>query len=178
MEINENTIGVIHQKAKELIEQLDIINLVVPVDEHSQTEDNNLTELDKKLNELIYTFKKVYYNLDGDDYRLKLMGNFHYRDEASDKIKSKSFQLFSIKKQDRENLEYGKYEIGTKIDPVIELQEIYRRVVRLCYYIEEIKLYEKFKSIEDKLNKVYEVDFGIEELSKFFGKRTRKKKVF
>lgn len=178
MVINENTIDDIHQKAKELIEQLDIIDLVVPVDEHSKAENDNLTELDKKLNELIYTFNKVYYNLDGDAYRLKLMGNLHYRDEASDKIKSKSYQLFSIKKQDRENLEYGVYEMGTKIDPVRELQEIYRRVVKLCYYIEEIKLYEKFKSIEEKINKVNDVDFEIEELSKFFGKRKRKRKVF
>ena len=178
MQINENTIDEIHQKAKELIEQLDIINLVVPADENSEAKNNNLTELDKKLNELIYTFNKVYYNLDGDAYRLKLMGNLHYRDEVSDTIKIKSYQLFSIKKQDRENLEYSKDGIGNKIDPVKELQEIHRRVVKLCYYIDQIKLYEKFKSIEAKINETNDLDFEKDELSKFFGKRKRKRKVF
>ncbi len=178
MEINENSINKIRKEAKQLIVALDITELVVPKEKSPTTNNENLTELDKKFNELLYTFNRVYHNLDGDAYRLKLMGNFHYRDEDSDTIKSKSYQLFSIKKQDRKNLEDAVDENGIKIDPVGQLQKIYRRVVKLCYYIEQIKLYEKIKSLETKISEAEHKDFEKVELSKFFGKRKRKRKVF
>jgi len=167
MEVNENVINEYKNHIKALTQQLDIIDLTI-TDENKI--DNTLIsddELETKLNELLYTFKRVYPNLDGDAKRMKLMGNIHYKDE-NNKVKSKSYQIYRLSKQEREGLVDWK-----------DLQAKYKRIAKLCYYIEQIKLYENIKKIEEKIINIDEDDnFEQIELEKFFIKKERKRKSF
>jgi hypothetical protein len=182
MKIDSDVINQYKERIKALVEQLDIIDLTITdenkIDESLISDD----ELETKLNELLYTFKRVYPNLDGDAKRLKLMGNIHFRDEKG-KVKSKSYQIYRLQKKEREDIQTA-YE---NADPMIKdsmipwkvLQEKYKLIAELCYLIEQIKLYEKFIAIKEKKENVLNnEDFESKELEKFYIKKERKKKDF
>ena len=136
MDINQEKINDIKEKAKSILEYLGITY---------------------ELNELIDDngFKKVYYNINGDDNRLKIMGNKHYSDEKGKK-KQKSIQLYRLKREDR-----------IKMD-LIEFQHKYAAVMKLCYYIEQVKLYDKTTELESKILRADEVAAKDKELMKIF----------
>jgi hypothetical protein len=147
MNLDQEKIKLIRKQATNLIALLDI------ADEY---------EAEKKLDELIHEFKKVYPNLNGDANRLKIMGNIHFEEDG--KKKHTSVQIYNLKSRDRKELDLN------------GLQATYKRVVKLCLYIEQLRLYEKVKKLEQKLKQIDEQDGAPsqkKELSKFFDKNER-----
>ena len=186
MEVNENTINDYKKDIKNLIEALNIINLTIKDDDENKIDESLISddEVETKLNELLYTFKRVYPNLDGDATRLKLMGNVHIKDD-DDKVKSKSYQIYGLVKKERVDMQKAYDEATKEIEkslvplPWKKLQDKYKRIAELCYKLEQIKLYEKIKEIETKVNQIdNDENFEQQELEKFFIKKTRKRKTF
>ena len=186
MEINENVINDYKKEIRALIESLDIINLTIKSDDENKIDPSLISDdqVETKLNELLYTFRRVYPNLDGEAKRLKLMGNVHYEDEDSGKIKSKSYQIYRLQKKEREDIQAAydnapKNERDLLSPPWKELQKKYKLIAELCYRIEQIKLYEKIKNLDEKKDGMKnDDDFERPELEKFFIKKERKKKSF
>jgi len=185
MEINENVINDYKKEIRSLIESLDIIDLTIKSDDEHRLKANFISsdKLETKLNELLYAFRRVYPNLDGEAKRLKLMGNVHYEDEDSGKIKSKSYQIYRLQKKEREDIQAA-YDNAPKnerdlIIPWKVLQDKYKLIAELCYRIEQIKLYKKIKELDVKKDEMKnDDDFERPELEKFFIKKERKKKSF
>ena len=185
MEINENVINDYKKEIRALIESLDIIDLTIKSDDENKIDPSLISDdqVETKLNELLYTFRRVYPNLDGEAKRLKLMGNAHYTDEDSGKIKSKSYQIYRLQKKEREDIQeaYDNADQNYKdsLVPWKALQDKYKLIAELCYRIEQIKLYEKIKELDEKKDKMKkDDDFERPELEKFFIKKERKKKSF
>ncbi len=180
MDLTEKTISQYKDRIKGLIQLLEIEELTI-IDENKI--DPSLISDDKletKLNELLYTCRRVYPNLDGDAMRLKLMGNIHYRDEDG-KVKSKSYQIYRLSKKEREDIqkEYDNAREHEKESyiPWEILQRKYKWIIELCYRVEQVKLYEKIKKIEESRNAlILNDDFERDELEKFFIKKTRKQR--
>jgi hypothetical protein len=135
MDINQKKIDDIKEKAKSILVYLNIPN-----------------ELDELIDD--NEFKKVYYNINGDDNRLKIMGNKHYTENG--KKKQKSIQLYRLKREDRISMD------------LYELQHIYAAVMKLCYYIEQLKLHNKITELENKILRADEVASQDKELLKIF----------
>ena len=116
----------------------------------------NYLHISYKVEELIddNRFKKIYYNINGDDNRLKIMGNIHYEEDG--KKKQKSIQLYRLKREDRVSMD------------LYQLQQTYAAVMKLCYYVEQIKLYNKMNELEEKILKADEVASQDKELMKIF----------
>jgi len=144
MTLDQEKIKLIQKEATNLIALLDIAYDVEP---------------EKKLEQLVHEFKKVYPNLNGDANRLKIMGNIHFEEDG--KKKHKSVQIYSLKSKNRKELNLD------------GLQTIYKRVVRLCLYIEQLRLYEKIIKLEQKLEQIDDAPLQEKELSKFFEKNER-----
>jgi len=139
MEINQIKIDEIRTKANQLISDLGITYT---------------------LDELINDFKKVYFNMHGEDNRLKIIGNKHYSEDG--KQKQKSIQLYRLSKKDRQNMNIS--SLGDRLEDVMEL----------CFYIEQLKLIKKIDEIESEIANI--PDFVIanqDELSKFFKRNKR-----
>ena len=169
MEINATLIDGYKTKIKKLIKELKISDLTIEADDEHKIDESLISDdkFETKLNELLYTFKRVYPNLDGDAKRMKLMGNIHY-DADNGKVKSKSYQIYGLKKQERESIENW-----------LDLQAKYKKIAKLCYYLEQIKLYEKIKEIDTKINDIEKDTFyEQQELEKFYVKKERKRKSF
>ena len=146
MEINQTKIDDIKEKANKLIKDLKISK-------------------EFPLEDLYTKYKKVYPNINGETNRLQIMANKHWEDEDTKKMKHKSVQIYRLTKDDRK-------EEGFNIDKLIE---IHNDVIRLCLYVEQLRLYEKLKKIEENVNAITNVDVETEvELEKFFSKRKRK----
>jgi len=127
---------------------------------------------DISFNDLIYKYKRVYPNLDGDSNRMKLMANIHYKDEKG-YVKSKSYQLYRLQKKEKDN--------STKEDLLHKFYEIRK----LCYCVEQIKLFNQIKENNQKIiDNDYEMfsDSPNEllslEIDKFFVKRKRRQNAF
>ncbi len=184
MEVNENVINNYKEDIKKLIEALDIIDLTIKDDDENKINEGLISddELETKLNELLYTFKRVYPNIDGDATRLKLMGNVHITDEHG-MVKSKSYQIYGLVKRERVAIQKAHEEAESQfresLVPWKKLQEKYKKIAELCYKLEQIKLYEKIKEIEARVNHIdNDENFERQELEKFFIKKTRKRKTF
>lgn len=148
MEINQIKIDKIKQDANNIMDYLKI--------------SENFT-----LEDLYTEYKKVYPNVNGDTNRLQIMANKHWEDETSGKMKHKSIQIYRLTKDDRKTE-------GFSLDEIIK---IHNKVIKLCLYVEQLRLYEKIKKIEKKVNTITDKDVGVEteiELEKFFSKRKRK----
>ena len=148
MEINQTKIDEIKENANKIMEALKI------------SEKYSLENLYTK-------FKKIYPNINGETNRLQIMGNEHWEDTETKKMKHKSVQIYRLTKDDRK-------EDGFSIDKLIK---IHNDVIRLCFYVEQLRLYEKIKKIEDRVNAITDTDVNVEtemELEKFFSKRKRK----
>lgn len=139
MEINETKITNIQENANALINDLGI----------SYT-----------LDELIHDFNKIYFNMNGDDNRLKIMGNKLYDEDG--KQRQKSIQLYRLSKESRNLLDVS--SLGDKLTDVMEL----------CYYIEQLKLVKKIEDIQQEINNIprYVVS-NQKELNKFFQRKKR-----
>ena len=144
MTLDQEKIKLIQKQATNLIVLLDIAYDVEP---------------EKKLEQLVHEFKKVYPNLNGDANRLKIMGNIHFEEDG--KKKHKSVQIYSLKSRNRKELNWD------------GLQTTYKRVVKLCLYIEQLRLYEKIIKLEQKLEQIDDAPLQEKELSKFFEKNER-----
>ncbi len=148
MEINQTKIDAIKEKANKIIKDLKISK-------------------EFPLEDLYTKYKKVYPNINGDTNRLQIMANKHWEDEDTKKMKHKSAQIYRLTRDDRK-------EEGFNIDKLIK---IHNNVIRLCLYVEQLRLYEKLKKIEENVNAITDVDVDVEtevELEKFFSKRKRK----
>ncbi len=135
MDIDQSKISNIKEKIKSILEYLHI-----PYEVDELIDDNQ--------------FKKVYYNINGDDNRLKIMGNQHYLEKG--KKKQKSIQLYRLKREDRISMD------------LYQLQQTYAAVMKLCYYIEQVKLYNKMAELEEKILNAEEVASQDQELMKIF----------
>ena len=158
MEINQTKIDKIKEEANKIMGE---DNLNIP----EQFFKKNLKKI--SLEDLYTTYSKVYPNINGDTNRLQIMANKHWEDEASKKMKHKSVQIYRLTKDDR------KVE-GFDIEKLIKT---HNDVIKLCLYVEQLRLYEKIKKIEEKVNTITDVDVDVEteiELEKFFSKRKRK----
>lgn len=150
MEINQTTIDTIKEDANKIMGS-----------------DNLNISKEFTLEDLYTEYKKVYPNVNGDTNRLQIMANKHWEDEASGKMKHKSIQIYRLTMDDRK-------KEGFSLDSIIK---IHNDVIKLCLYVEELRLYEKIKKIEEKINTITDVDVDVEtelELEKFFSKRKRK----
>ncbi len=183
MEINKNVINDYKKEIRALIESLDIIDLTIKSDDENKIDPSLISDdqVETKLNELLYTFRRVYPNLDGEAKRLKLMGNVHYTDNG--KVKSKSYQIYRLQKKEREDIQeaYDNAPQNEKdlLIPWKALQDKYKLIAELCYRLEQIKLYEKIKNLDEKKDGMKnDDDFERPELEKFFIKKERKKKSF
>ena len=126
-------------------------------------------EISKKysLEDLYTKFKKIYPNINGETNRLQIMGNEHWEDQETKKMTHKSFQIYRLTKDDRKAEGFG-------VDAIIK---VHNDVIKLCLYVEQLRLYEKIKKIEKKVNAITDTSIDVEtqiELEKFFNKRKRK----
>jgi len=148
MEINQTKIDDIKEKANKIMKYLKISK-------------------EFPLEDLYTKYKKVYPNVNGETNRLQIMANLHWEDTKTKKMKHKSVQIYRLTKDDRK-------EEGFSIDKLIK---IHNDVVKLCLYVEQLRLYEKLKKIEENISAITDVDVDAEtevELEKFFSKRKRK----
>ncbi len=111
MEINQNEIDDIKDEIIKLMSRLGI--------------DYNYT-----LDDLTNKYKNVYYNIKGDDNRLKIMGT-EIIPLDDGKKKQKSVQVYRLKREDRKGLSMK------------EFQSVYEDVMKLCYKIERIAAQDK-----------------------------------
>ncbi len=112
------------------------------------------------LDKLINDFKKVYFNMHGEDNRLKIIGNEHYSEGG--KQKQRSIQIYRLSKKSRQSL-----NVSSLGDTLIEVME-------LCFYIEQLKLIKKIDEIELEIaDVVHFVAANQGELSKFFKRNKR-----
>ena len=139
MEINQNKIDKIRTEANTIISDLGITYT---------------------LDELIDDFKKVYFNMHGEDNRLKIMGNQHYSEGG--KQKQKSIQLYRLSKESRQTM-----NVSSLGDKLMEVRE-------LCFYIEQLKLIKKIDDLELEIANIpHFVMSNQGELSKFFKRNKR-----
>ena len=136
MEINQNEIDDIKDEIIKLMARLGI--------------DYNYT-----LDDLTNKYKNVYYNIKGDDNRLKIMGT-EIIPLDDGKKKQKSVQVYRLKREDRKGLSMK------------EFQSVYEDVMKLCYKIEQLKLYERIKELENKIVNIEQIAAQDKELIKIF----------
>ncbi len=136
MEINQNEIDDIKDEIIELMSRLGI--------------DYKYT-----LDDLTNKYKNVYYNIKGDDNRLKIMGT-KIIPLKDGKKQQKSVQVYRLKREDRKGLSMK------------EFQSVYEDVMKLCYKIEQLKLYERIKELENKIVNIEQIAAQDKELIKIF----------
>ena len=136
MEINQNEIDDIKDEIIKLMSRLGI--------------DYNYT-----LDDLTNKYKNVYYNIKGDDNRLKIMGT-EIIPLDDGKKKQKSVQVYRLKREDRKGLSMK------------EFQYKYEDVMTLCFKIEQLKLYERIKELENKIVNIEQIAAQDKELIKIF----------
>ena len=150
MEINQTTIDAIKEDANKIMGK------------------DNLNIFKKfTLEDLYIEYKKVYPNINGDTKRLQIMANKHWKDKESLEMKHKSVQIYRLTMEDRK-------KEGFSLDKIIKL---HNDVIKLCLYVEQLRLYEKIKKIEEEVNTITDTSVDVEtelELEKFFSKRKRK----
>lgn len=120
----------------------------------------NLLGITYTLDELINDFNKIYFNIHGDDNRLKIIGNKLYNEDG--KQKQKAHQLYRLSKESRNLLDVS--SLGDKLTDVMEL----------CYFIEQLKLVKKIDNVQEKIDNIpmYVISHQ-KELNKFFQRKKR-----
>ena len=90
------------------------------------------------LDELISDYEKVYFNLSGDNNRMKIMANQMYTGEDG-YVKSKTFQIYGLLAKER------------KISSSEELYQVFSNIKRFCYSIQQIKAIDTLIEVNSRI---------------------------
>ena len=118
----------------------------------------SLFEISYDIEDLVDSFNKVYYSFDTERKRFKIVGNKHFKafDTLKQKeiVKQKKVQIYLLKK----------YSLD--IMKEYEVKDLYKKVVKFCFYIELLKMYKTIENHNSILEEKYS-NISDEEIEKF-----------
>ena len=122
-----------------------------------------LLNITSSLDDLVNKFKKVYFNLDGKDNRMKIMANEHYKENGS--VKCNHHQLYRLSMAER--------KASTKEDLIQKFVEI----KTLCFCIKQLKLLDEIIDINSRIILASDISQEVSsEIDKFFIRNNNKGK--
>ena len=122
-----------------------------------------LLKMTVSLDDLVIKYKKVYFNLDGKDNRMKIMANEHYKENGL--VKCNHHQLYRLSMAERKT--------STKEDLVQRFVEI----KKLCFSIKQLKMLDEILDTNSRILLANEISEDVSlEIDKFFIRNNNKRK--